>query len=55
METVFAFLAFAALVAVTVIVGAAVTALVLYAVILFFVWLWDKADEKVRKKGRHCQ
>ena len=53
METVFAVLAVAAAAIIIVVFGAALTALVIYAVILFFVWLWDKAVGKVRKKGRH--
>ena len=52
METVIAPILFGLFVAAVVIVGAAVTALALYALILFFAWLWSKADEKVRKKGR---
>lgn len=53
METVFALLAVTATAIVAVVLGAALTALVIYAVILFCVWLWQKADAKVRKKGGH--
>lgn len=53
METVFALLAVAATAIVVVVLGAALTALVIYAVIMVCVWLWQKAVGKVRKKGRH--
>lgn len=53
METVFALLAVTATAIVVVVFGAALTALVIYAFIMVCVWLWQKADAKVRKKGRH--
>lgn len=53
METVFAVLAVAAAAIIIVVFGAALTALAIYALIMVCVWLWQKADAKVRKKGRH--
>ena len=53
METVFAVLAVAAAAIIIVVFGAALTALVIYAFIMVCVWLWQKADARVRKKGRH--
>ena len=41
--------------AVIVIVGAAVTALAIYFVIVFLLWLVGRAVNKARIKGRHCQ
>ena len=55
MMTVFMFIAVWAAAAVIVVVKAAAVALAIYFIILFFAWLWDRADEKIRKRGRRCQ
>ena len=55
METVIALILWWLLVAAIVIVGAPATALAIYLVIVFLLWLAGRAVNKARIKGRRCQ